>query len=122
MVGKSLPGMGPQMLRLSLILAPITALALSGCLAKTAVGVVTAPVRAGSQIADWATTSQDEADRERGREIRRREERVGDLQEDLVELEEDCLDGDDEACREAVAMRREIDQLLATIPVETEES
>jgi hypothetical protein len=110
------------MFKPALIIAPIAALALSGCLAKTAVGVVTAPVRAGSQIADWATTSQDEADRERGREIRRREERVWDLQEDLAELEEDCLDGDDEACREAVATRREIDQLLPTIPVEPDDS
>lgn len=110
------------MFKPALIIAPIAALALSGCLAKTAVGVVTAPVRAGSQIADWATNSQDEADRERGREIRRREERVWDLQEDLAELEEDCLDGDDEACREAVATRREIDQLLPTIPVEPDDS
>lgn len=113
--------MGPQMHRSSLILAPLAALALSGCIAKTAVGVVTAPVRVASQAADWATTSQDEADRERGREIRRREEQLGELQEELAELEEDCLDGDDRACREAVATRREIDELLPTVPVEPED-
>lgn len=100
-------------------IVPLAALMLSGCLAKTAVGVVTAPVRAGSQVVDWATTSQDEADRARGREIRRREERLGDLQEDLVELEEDCLDGNDQACREAVAKRREIEELLPGVPVES---
>jgi len=112
--------MGPQMHRSYLILAPLAALALSGCIARTAVGVVTAPVRVASQAADWATTSQDEADRERGREIRRREEQLGELQEELVELEEDCLDGDDQACREAVATRREIDELLPGVPVEPE--
>jgi len=118
--GEILPGMGPQMHRKSLILVPFAALALTGCIAKTAVDVVTAPVRAGAQVADWATTSQDEADRERGRELRRREERLGELHEDLADLEEDCLDGDDEACREAVETRREIDALLPTIPVEPE--
>mgnify|MGYP001238671464 CR=1 FL=1 len=99
-------------------IAPVAAFALSGCLAKTAVDVVTAPVRATSQVVDWSTTSQDEADRNRGREIRRREERLGELQGDLAELEEDCLDGDDRACRQAVAKRREIDALLPTVPLE----
>jgi hypothetical protein len=120
MVRQLFPGMGPPMHRYSLIITPLIALALSGCIARTAVGVVTAPVRVASQAADWATTSQDEADRERGREIRRREERLGELQEDLADLEQDCLEGNDEACREAVATRREIDSLLPTVPVEPE--
>jgi len=51
----------------SLILIAATLL-LTGCIARTAVDVVTAPVRAGAQVADWATTSQDEADRARGRQ------------------------------------------------------
>lgn len=50
---------------------------LSGCIVRTAANVVTAPVRAVGQAADWATTSQDEADRNRGREIREEEERLG---------------------------------------------
>lgn len=54
----------------------LLALALSGCL-RTAASIVTAPVRAVGQAADWATTSQDEADRNRGREIRAEEERLG---------------------------------------------
>lgn len=108
------------MLRPAHFLASLAALALSGCIAKTVVDVATAPVRAASQAADWATTSQDEADRERGREIRRREERLGELSEDYRELEEDCLDGDDRACREAVTLRNEMDELRASIPVEPE--
>ncbi|WP_338242058.1 hypothetical protein [Aurantiacibacter hainanensis] len=100
------------------VLAPCAALMLTGCVAKTAFDVVTAPVRVGSQVVDWTTTSQDEADRARGREIRRREAHVGELQRNLVKREEDCLDGDDDACREAVAIRREIDALLPTLPRE----
>ena len=38
--------------------------------------IVTAPVKVVSQGADWATTSQDEADRNRGRKARREEERA----------------------------------------------
>lgn len=60
------------------ILIPLAAgLLLSGCVAKTAANIVTAPVRALGQAADWATTSQDEADRNRGREIREQEEQLG---------------------------------------------
>ncbi|MEM8694586.1 MAG: hypothetical protein AAGE05_01020 [Pseudomonadota bacterium] len=60
-----------------IMIATLVALLLSGCIARTAANVVTAPVRAVGQVADWATTSQDEADRNRGREIREEEERLG---------------------------------------------
>lgn len=106
------------MLKPSITLALLAAFALNGCVAKTAFNVATAPIRAGAKVADWATTSEDEADRARGREIRRREEQLGDLQEDLAELEDDCLSGDDRACREAVSKRQEIEALLPSIPVE----
>jgi hypothetical protein len=39
------------------------------------VAVVKAPFQVVGQTADWLTVSQDEADRNRGREIRRNEER-----------------------------------------------
>ncbi|MBB6122304.1 hypothetical protein [Sphingobium subterraneum] len=48
-------------------------LLLPGCLVRAAADVATAPVRAGSQVADWATVSQDEADRNRGRDMRKAE-------------------------------------------------
>ncbi|MGP1282681.1 MAG: hypothetical protein ACTS1X_06870 [Parasphingopyxis sp.] len=60
-----------------IVIVTLMALLLSGCIARTAANVVTAPVRAVGQVADWATTSQDEADRNRGREIREEEERLG---------------------------------------------
>ena len=89
---------------------------LGGCIAKTAMDVVTAPVRVASTAVDLATTSQSEADETRGREIRRREERLGRLSRDYEDLAEDCEDGDQDACRDAVAVRREMDELAQTIP------
>lgn len=59
------------MQRTPLILA--VALLLPGCIAKTALDVATMPVKATSQAADWATTSQDEADRNYGRQMRKQE-------------------------------------------------
>ena len=102
----------------ALILAPLAALLLGGCLARAAVDVATAPVRAVSQAADWATTSQDEADRARGREIRRREEQLGRLDADYQREVTRCEAGEAEACGRAVALRREIDALLPAIPRE----
>lgn len=48
---------------------------LAGCV-STAKTVVTAPFKVVGQGVDWATTSQDEADRNRGREMRKQEERA----------------------------------------------
>lgn len=59
-------------MRSYLIIVP--AVLLAGCV-STAKTIVTAPFKAVGQGADWATTSQDEADRNRGREMRKQEER-----------------------------------------------
>jgi hypothetical protein len=60
------------------LLIPATlALSLTGCLARTAVDIVTLPVKAASAGVDAVTTSQKEADEKRGRELRRREECMG---------------------------------------------
>jgi hypothetical protein len=48
---------------------------LGGCLVRTAVNVVTLPVKAVSAGVDAATTSQSEADEKRGRELRKADER-----------------------------------------------
>ena len=48
---------------------------LSGCIVSTAANVVTMPVRATAKAADWATVSQDEADRNRGRRERKAEKK-----------------------------------------------
>lgn len=52
-------------------------LALSGCLAKTALDIATLPVKAASKTVDVLTTSQSEADEKRGRAMRKREECMG---------------------------------------------
>ena len=62
----------------ALILLPLAFL-LSGCIARTAVDLVTLPVKVASAGVDAVTTSQAEADQRRGREIRREEERLGRL-------------------------------------------
>jgi hypothetical protein len=52
--------------------------ALGGCgIAKTAVGIVTLPVKVASAGVDAVTTSQSEADEKRGRQLRKEEEERG---------------------------------------------
>ena len=70
-----------------ILFAPI-ALALSSCvgtIAKTAVDVVTLPVKVASAGVDAATTSQSEADEKRGRELRKQEEQRGRLAREMAE-------------------------------------
>ena len=52
-------------------------LGLTGCVARTAVDLVTLPVKAAGAAVDAVTTSQSEADEKRGREIRERDECLG---------------------------------------------
>jgi hypothetical protein len=63
------------------MLIALLPLALSGCVvetvAKTAVDVVTIPVKVASAGVDAVTTSQSERDEKRGREVRKEEERRG---------------------------------------------
>jgi len=63
-------------MRILLVALPLL---LSGCLASTAVDIVTLPVKVVSAGVDAATTSQAEADQRRGRELREAEEREGRL-------------------------------------------
>jgi hypothetical protein len=57
------------------------ALCLSGCvvgtIARTAVDVATLPVKVAGSAVDAATTSQSEADENRGRELRKQDEERG---------------------------------------------
>lgn len=94
------------------------ALALQGCLAKAAVGVVTAPVRVVSKGVDLATTSQSEADEKRGREIRKREERLAELEAEYYESMERCSSIEPDACYHAKAVEAEIDELKRGAPTE----
>ena len=75
----------------ALLILPL--LATGGCI-STAKSVVTAPFKVVGQAADWATTSQDEADRNRGRALRRAEEQARKTCKRQVEgdvAREDCV-------------------------------
>ena len=104
--------------RLLLVAAPLGALMLSGCLAKAALDVATAPVRVAGRAVDMATTSQSESDEKRGRDLRKREERYGKLERQYGKQAERCREGDERACDDADATRRELDDLRGTIPGE----
>ena len=65
-------------------------ISLSGCLAKTAFDVATAPVKVVGKAADMATTSQSEADERRGREMRKADEARA---REARKLEERCRKG-----------------------------
>jgi len=64
-------------MRKVLIIAPLLALATSGCIAKTAWDVATLPVKATGKVVDWTTTSQEESDRNYGRKMRKQEAKEG---------------------------------------------
>ena len=84
--------------------------------ARAAADVVTLPVRAVSKGVDVATTSQSEADEKRGREIRKREERLGELDRDFAKQSERCADGDDGACERAQTIKAEQRALMQGVP------
>ena len=102
-------------LRLTITLA---VLALPGCIAKTAFDVATAPVKIASKGVDLATTSQSEADENRGRALRKREEELGRLERQYDKENKDCVKGYENSCDAARATYNQIQDLLPTVPVE----
>lgn len=62
-------------MRLRLPFGMLGLLLLPGCVGSVVKTVVTAPIKAAGAVVDATTTSQAEADRNRGREIRKAEER-----------------------------------------------
>lgn len=105
------------MIRQVLFAAGAAAL-LSGCLAKTLVDVATLPVKVASKGVDLVTTSQSEADQKRGREVRRREEKLGHLQRDYDKQAKHCAEGDQDACARRDAIHAEMEKLMPGVPVE----
>ena len=104
----------------SLVVLASASLMLPGCVG-TLVDVATLPVKAGAKAVDLATTSQSEADENRGREIRRREEQLGKLERAYSKQLKKCEEGSEEACVEARATYAEIQEILPTIPAEPED-
>jgi hypothetical protein len=81
---------------------------LSGCVSIVK-DVVTAPVKIVSKTADVLTTSQSESDEKRGRDMRKREEVLGQLSRRLDKAKERCDDGSEAACRKAEELQDQID-------------
>lgn len=86
-------------------------LILTGCIARTAVDVVTLPVKAVGGAVDATTTSQSEADEKRGRALRKQEERLGKLERQHRKAQQACHAGDDGACREMAQLEDEMEAL-----------
>jgi len=68
----------------------VVVLMTSGCIARLAADVVTAPIKVVSKTADVLTTSQSEADEKRGRAIRKDEERAGKLARERDKAQRAC--------------------------------
>jgi hypothetical protein len=107
-------------MRRPLILLAPAALCLQGCI-QTALSVATLPVKVAGRAVDLATTSQAEADQKRGREIRKREERLGELQRERDKTEKQCLSGNRAACDRVSEINAEMHILMPQVPVEPDE-
>ncbi|MFM2372744.1 MAG: hypothetical protein RIS85_2466 [Pseudomonadota bacterium] len=100
---------------------------LSGCVAKSAFDLATAPVRVGARAVnttadayDRMTVSDSERDQKRGREIRQREERYGRLSRDYDKASRDCRKGDDDACDDARRIYHDMNMMRGSVPYEPE--
>lgn len=106
----------------ALATAVLALCALSGC--STVASVATAPVRiVGSGLGkgvDMATTSQSEADEKRGREMRRREEKLGQLERRYEKHRRACTNGNAAACQDARSDYAEIQELMPRVPYESD--
>lgn len=105
----------------SLILAACLAPLAGGCVAKTLVDVATAPVKVVSKGVDLATTSQSEADENRGRELRKLEERYGKLEREYGKADKRCSGGDEKACARRDAIVSEMDEIRPQLPVRADQ-
>ena len=96
----------------AILFALLSAPLLGGCVGAVK-SVVTAPVKAVGQVADWSTTSQDEADRNRGRAMREREERLGKLSRQRDKATEKCRSGNEDQCERAEVLDHENEAVMA---------
>ncbi len=91
---------------LVILLSPLF---LGGCVSIVK-DVVTAPVRIVSSTADVLTTSQSEADEKRGRNLRKQEERLGEMSRKRDKAAKKCRKGDVDACQEMDSLDVAIDK------------
>jgi len=77
MMGNGSDKKGMRQFTLIIAAMPLLSSCVVGTVAKTAVDVVTLPVKVASAGVDAVTTSQSEADEKRGRELRKQDEERG---------------------------------------------
>ena len=99
-------------------LLPAIILALAGCGVGTVVNVVTAPVRLTGKAVDLATTSQSEADQNRGRKLRKLEARYGKLERDYRKEAAHCAESREQACAKRDAILAEMDSIRPQLPAQ----
>lgn len=99
-------------MRATFLFLPLVSLTLTGCVSTLAT-VVTAPVKIASKAADLATTSQSEADENRGRALREREEKLGKLSRQRDKAQKRCDNGDRSQCARAEVLDHEIEAQMA---------
>ena len=86
-----------------ILIAALLGFALTGCVAQTALDIVTLPVKVASAGVDAVTTSQSEADEKRGRAIRTYEECLG---KEARRADRQGRDPDPERCPEPGSRKR----------------
>jgi hypothetical protein len=101
-----------------LVLCLFVILALGGCGASTLLSVATAPIRVVSKGIDLATTSQSEADQNRGRDLRKLEERYGRLSREYDKQDRRCGTGDTQACAKRDGIAAQMDEIRPQLPVQ----
>lgn len=103
------------------LIALVLAVSLSGCVARTLADVAMAPVKVVSKGVDLATTSQSEADENRGRALRKLEERYGKLERAYFKADKRCAGGDSEACAKKDAIASEMEAIRPQLPVRSDD-
>ncbi|MDY7096885.1 MAG: hypothetical protein SXU28_01980 [Pseudomonadota bacterium] len=103
------------------LFALAAAIALNGCVARTAANIITAPVKVAGKAVDVATTSQSEADEKRGRDIRKREEELGKLERRYEKELKRCREGDQRSCEDARMTYLDMQKIIPTIPAEPDD-
>ena len=102
----------------SALFLPVIILALAGCGVGTVVNVVTAPVRLTGKAVDLATTSQSEADQNRGRKLRKLEARYGKLERDYRKEAARCAESREQACAKRDAILAEMNDIRPQLPAQ----
>ena len=98
---------------------PLVLLLLGGCVSAL-VNVATAPVRLTGKAIDLATTSQSESDENRGRALRRLEQRYGKLEREYRKETARCDEGRAQSCARQQAIMAEMEEIRPQLPVQGE--